>query len=322
MDDGYSHRAALDWKRARRKALVQDVLALIQRRPMDLLPFDEVREKLRLRNRRYLGLQDVPLDEIVGSVGRYQDFTRKFLPRQDALEGRWQKVDQIANVGGGMPPIELFKVGDAYFVRDGNHRVSIARAQNAPSIEAFVWEYETGVPLGPETDLDDLLIKAEYVEFLERTGLDQNRLEQPIEFTAAGRYSELEYQIALYRYNLSQIDGEEFSFPQAAALWYDMLYTPIVQIIRDSNALHEFPGRTEADLYVWIFRYQRELSGQYGRQVPMSEAASDFAEKFSEQPLKKAARQIRRAITGAQPASEGSLDLPPGPANGPDDKMA
>jgi hypothetical protein len=308
MDDAYSHRAAQDWRRARRRAFVQDVLALVRRRPMDLLPFEEVREKLRLRNQQYLGLQDVPLDRIVGSVGRYKDFTRKFLPRRDALEGRWQKIDQIANVGGGLPPIELFKVGEAYFVRDGNHRVSIARAQNAPSIEAYVWEYETKVPLDPGIDLDDLLLKAEYVEFLEHTRLGQSRPAQRIEFTAPGRYIELEYQITLYRHNLSQIEGREIPLPEAAALWYDMLYTPVVQIIRESNVLHEFPGRTEADLYIWIFRYQRELSERYGRQVPMSDAASDFAERFSQQLIKKVARRIKRAFKGQQTESPDQME--------------
>jgi len=308
MDDAYSHRATHDWKRVRRKALVQNVLALILRRPVDLLPFEKVREKLRLRKQQYLGLQDVPLDSIVGSVGRYRDFTRNFLPRQDALQGRWEKIDQLVNVGGGLPPIELFKVGDAYFVRDGNHRVSVARAQNAPSIQAYVWEYDTEVSLDPGTDLDDLLIKAEYVEFLARTRLDQSRPEQRIEFTAPGRYTTLEYQIALYRYNLIQIDGEEISFADAAALWYDLLYTPIVQIIRQSDVLREFPDRTEADLYVWIFRYQRQLSERYGRPVPMGDAASDFAEQFSQQPLKKVARQIKRTVTGKHAETPHELD--------------
>jgi hypothetical protein len=308
MDDAYSHRAARDWRRARRKAFIQGALALIRRRPMNLLPFEDVRTKLHLRNRQYLGLQDVPLDSIVGSVGRYKDFTRTFLPRQDALGGRWQKIDQIANVGGGLPPIELFKVGGAYFVRDGNHRVSIARAQKAPTIEAYVWEYKTGVSLNSETDLDDLLIKAEYVEFLEHTRLDKSRPDQRIEFTAPGRYAELAYQIALYRYNLSQIDEEQISFPEAAEMWYEMLYTPVVEVIRESDALREFPGRTEADLYVWIFRYQRELSERYGRQVPMKEAASDFARQFSQQPLKKVTRQIRRALTDGEPDTSNELE--------------
>jgi len=282
----------LDFDRARRKALIQDVLGLITGESADLLPFEEVRRQLRLHNSHFIGLHEVPLDMIVGSVGRYRDFTRTFLPRRDSLRARWAAVDDRVKTSGGLPPVELYQVGDAYFVRDGNHRVSIAHAQHAPSIEAFVWEYDTEVPVDPETDLDDLLIKAEYVEFLQQTRLDQSRPEQRIEFTTPGRYAELEYQITLCRHNLIQIDGEEMSFPEAAALWYDLRYAPIVQIIQESGALREFPGRTEADLYAWILRYQRELG-----KVPVSDAASGI-KQLSQRPIKKAARRIRRAVPG------------------------
>jgi hypothetical protein len=208
------------------------------------------------------------------------------------LRARWAAVDDRVKTSGGLPPVELYQVGDAYFVRDGNHRVSIAHAQDSPSIEAFVWEYDTEVPVDPETDLDDLLIKAEYVEFLQQTRLDQSRPEQRIEFTTPGRYAELVYQITLYRRKLIQIDGEEMSFPEAAALWYDLRYAPIVQIIQESGALREFPGRTEADLYAWILRYQRELG-----KVRVSDAASGI-KRLSQRPIKKAARRLRRAVPG------------------------
>jgi hypothetical protein len=133
------HRDSLrDFDRARRKAFVQGILSLFTRRPLDLLPYDQVREQLRLHSRRFRGLQEVPLDEIVGSVGRYRDFTRTFLPRSNDLRERWATVEDRVKEGG-LPPVELYQVGDAYFVRDGNHRVSVARVQGAPSIEAYVW---------------------------------------------------------------------------------------------------------------------------------------------------------------------------------------
>jgi len=134
------HRDSLrDFDRARRKAFIQGILSLFTRRSLDLLPYDQVREQLRLYSRRFRGLQEVPLDQIVGSVGRYRDFTRTFLPRSDDLRERWATVEDRVKEGG-LPPVELYQVGDAYFVRDGNHRVSVARVQGAPSIEAYVWE--------------------------------------------------------------------------------------------------------------------------------------------------------------------------------------
>ena len=112
-----------DWEQARRSAFIQDVLSAFTRRPTDLLPFEEVRQQLRLINAQYLGLRDVPLDQIVGSVGRYRDFTRAFSPRRRSLQERWRRINGLVAKGGGLPPIELYKVGDAFFVRDGNHRV-------------------------------------------------------------------------------------------------------------------------------------------------------------------------------------------------------
>ncbi len=117
-----------DFDRARRKAFIQRILAFVTRQSLDLLSFEQVREQLHLRDRRFQGLQEAPLVQIVGSVGRYQDFTRTFLPRTDGLREPWGAVEDRVKEGG-LPPVELHKVGEAFFVRDGNHRVSIARTE-------------------------------------------------------------------------------------------------------------------------------------------------------------------------------------------------
>jgi hypothetical protein len=259
---------------ARHQASIESLLAQLRGECVDLLPFEEVRQKLRLASRFYKGLYEVPLSQIIGSVGRHRDFTRSFLPRHSGIRDRWARIDQLA-AGTGMPPIELYKVGDSYFVLDGNHRVSVAGRAEAFSIEAHVWEYQTRVPLEPNTTIDDLLIKEEYLEFLERTRLDQSRPEQRIEFTVPGGYRELEYWITLYQAALSQIDERPFSYEEAATYWYDMIYTSVVQIIQQQDMLKDFPGRTETDLFVWVVRHQQELSEAYGYPVPMTEA-SDY----------------------------------------------
>ncbi|MFQ6057330.1 MAG: hypothetical protein ACE5MB_00420 [Anaerolineae bacterium] len=291
----YKLQATHDFQRARRAAFIQDVLAQIRDRPADLLPFEEVRTKLHLRSQTYRGLQQIPLDKIVGSVGRYRDFTRAFFPRYDELGPRWQRVDQLVHAGG-LPPIEVYKVGEVYFVKDGNHRVSVARQQKAQTIEAHVWEYLTKVPLRPEDDLDDLLIKQEYVEFLNHTHLDTIRPEQQIEFTTPGRYRALEEHIAVHRYYLGLEQEREIPYEEAVASWYDNLYLPVVQAIREQGVLKEFPGRTEADLYVWIMDHLHYLREQYGPAVDAQIAATDFAEQFTEKPVKRVAKAVKRAI--------------------------
>ncbi len=276
-----SHRDSLrDFDSARRKAFIQRILAPITRQSLDLLPFEQVRKQLRLRDRHYRGLQEVTLDQIVGSVGRYQDFTRTFLPRSDGLRERWAAVEDRVKEGG-LPPVELYKVGDAYFVRDGNHRISVARAQNVPDIEAFVWEYPSLVPLSPGDDLDDLLIKRGYVEFLEKTRLNVLRPDQRIELTAPGRYRDMLEHIAVHRYFLGQEYDREIEAEEAVISWYDNVYQPIIRAIRKQEILKQFPGRTEADLYIWVSRWQQELSERYGKPIGAEEAVDEFAERGS-----------------------------------------
>ncbi len=283
-----------EWKQARRAAFAQDILAAFTQRPPDLLPFEEVRKRLGLRSIRYLGLQDVPLDHIVGSVGRYRDFNRAFFPRQDDLGERWRRVDRLVTTGGGLPPIELYEVGQVYFVRDGNHRVSVARQHNTPTIQAYVWEYKTRVPLEPDTDVDDLLSKAAHAAFLERTNVDRLCPDTSPELTQPDGYEDLLYEIEAFQQSLSRIDEREVPFDEAVALWCEMHYAPIAQIIRQRDILQEFPGRTEADLYLWLRRNHEELETRYGHRVLLEEAAVDLAKRFGEKPTP--ARQIKKAV--------------------------
>ncbi len=257
---------------------VEAMLSKLRGTPTDLLPFEEVRQKLRLSSRAYRGIHDVPLEQIIGSVDRYHDFTRSFLPRHYKMRERWSRVDQVA-AQKGLPPVELYKVADTYFVIDGHHRISVARQAKASFIEAHVREYKTSVPLTPDTTLKDLLIKAEYREFLDCTCLDKNRPGQSIEFTVPGCYRDLEQRITLYQAALGQIDGEPFSYQDAAAYWYDMIYTAVVQIIQQRDMLKEFAKRTEADLFVWVVNHQQELSEECGCTVPMTEAGEHVAAK-------------------------------------------
>lgn len=282
------------WDQARRGAFVQDILTAFTRRPANLLPFEEVRDKLQLGNVHELGLQDVPLDHIVGSVGRYQDFNRAFLPRQNSLKDRWQRIDRLVTTGSGIPPIELYKVGGVYFVRDGNHRVSVAHKHHFPSIQAYVWEYQTQVPLEPDTDIDELLCQTAHAAFLERTHIDRLCPDLHIRLTQPDGYAALVDEIETYQEILSEIDEEEMPFDEAVVLWGEMRYSPIVEIIRQRDILQEFPGRTETDLYLWLCHNQEELAARYGDQVFMEEAADDLARRFRQTRLP--ARPVRQAL--------------------------
>src|SRR6266508_759448 len=184
-----------DFQSARQKAGIQEVLARITGKSSQLLSYEEVAEKLKLHARAESGTKNIPLNAIVGSVGRYTDFTRTFLPRRRDDQQRWARVKAAVEEGLGLPPIEVYKVGEVYFVIDGNHRVSIARQQGFNSIEARVIELSTHISLTPNVQPDDLIIKAEYAEFLDATRIMDLRPNVDLSVTIPGQYEKLMEQI-------------------------------------------------------------------------------------------------------------------------------
>jgi hypothetical protein len=138
----FNRLALQDFERAARKAFWRDWISRLTRKSNDLLPFDQLRQRLPFKGRHYLGWQVVPLDRIVGSEGRYRDFDRAFFPRQTQTRDRWVSIDKAYYEEAPLPPVELFKIGEVYFVRDGNHRVSVARARGQDFIDAYVTKIE------------------------------------------------------------------------------------------------------------------------------------------------------------------------------------
>jgi hypothetical protein len=297
-----NHITREDFSRARRKAFFAQLGALLNRRPNELLSFEEVRARLSVRGQHYLGLQTVPLDHIVGSEGRYVDFDRTFAPRHDATKFRWMSVDRAHHEDVALPAIELYKVGDIYFVKDGNHRVSVARLQGQADIDAVVTELVVDVPLSPDVSMRDLLLKEEYSDFLSWTGLAELRPEQRIEFSEPGGYVDLVAHINGHRYFLGLERGAEVTREEAVAAWYDTVYTPVVEVLRERDALRSFPGRTEADLYRWIMDhrwYLRERNG--GADPGPLVAVEDYVRMFGRTSLvdltERLMRGLRQALT-------------------------
>ena len=225
--------AASKLDRLQSRGLIASLLRLFIQEPDEkLLSFDQVQELLRNRLGIDRGTQTIPIANIVGSVGRYRDFNRAFLPLSGADAERWKRLDVALNELRSLPPINVYQIGDVYFVRDGNHRVSVAKANGLTTIDANVTEIKARVSLTPDVDVDDLIIKAEYAHFLEQTGLDETRADQEIELTEPGRYRILLEHIEVHRYYLGQQWGREPSLEEAATSWYDTVYLPIIQAIR------------------------------------------------------------------------------------------
>ena len=143
-----------DFDRARRRAFFGRIAARLRRKCSRLLTFDEVRQAHLAHNRHRLGLSDVEVSKIVGSVDRHEAFDRTFMPTKASLSERWKRVDRAFHRGVELPPVRLYKLGDAYFVEDGNHRVSVARYQGVEWIDAEVTEFHRRL-LSADSGRDD-----------------------------------------------------------------------------------------------------------------------------------------------------------------------
>ena len=227
-------------------------MARLSGKPAELLCYEEVPEQLRDVRTISRGLQDIPIDSIVGSVGRCTDFTRSFLPLLDNDQTRWSRVVLAWEELAGLPPIDAYQIGQVYFVLDGNHRVSAAREMGLSHIQAYITQLHTRVGLSPTDSPDDLIVKAEYAEFLERTRLDELRPGVDLSMSAPGQHHQLEEEILTYRDSAETKDEDDLSYEEAVTSWYDTVYLPVVQIVRERGTLRGFRGRTEADLYVWV----------------------------------------------------------------------
>jgi hypothetical protein len=295
----YQQQVHQDWANARRQAFLQSIVDLITDRPSELVPLNEVQSRLNARGGAYRGLQQVPLNKIIGSEGRYADFDRRFLPRRTKTHERWKSVDLAHYVEVPLPPVDLYKVGQVYFVRDGNHRVSVARQRGQSEIDAYVTELDVDVPLDERFTVRDLLIKEEYADFLEWTQLHRLRPQQRIELSALGGYLELIQHINTHRHFLSEQRGADVSKDEVVASWYDHVYMPLVEMIRQHNILEQFPGRTEADLYVWIMQYRDSLRQVFGYDPGPEVATLDYATQFGRRTLLDTVETAAETLAGS-----------------------
>lgn len=274
-------RTQADFAAARVKAFFRQVFAFLTGQRNELLAYDEVREKLRIGGPIYRGVQTVPIGRILGSVDRYKDFDRAFLPKQDFMADRWQKVSRAWYQEIDLPPILCYKVGDVYFVVDGHHRVSVARERGQEAIEAEVRECAVRVPVTPDLNPDDLEVLGDKVQFLERAGLDRVRPQAQVDVTVLGGYERMLEHIAVHRYFMGLDFRRDIPEEEAVAHWYDTVYAPITAVIRESGILKAFPGRTEADLYLWVLDHRHYLVAQgQADLVEPGQAAEDFLRAY------------------------------------------
>jgi hypothetical protein len=277
-----------DYDRARRKAFLHDIVSFFKREPNTLISYADVRDRVTMEGESYRGMQEVPVDKIVGSMDRYRDFDRRFLPKRKNTANRWKSIDRAYYQDVVLPPIQLYKVGDIYFVKDGNHRVSVARERGVAFIDAEVIEGHIRIPVDSSMSPRRLLQQVEYAEFLRKTNLDRTRPQHDIRPTALGRYDEIVTHIEGRRRLAEQRTGQPVTLSDAAADWYDNVYLPIALAVREQRLLRDFPDRTEADVYLWVMANRLQIQLAAGSRFSPEHSARAYREIEGEE------RRIKR----------------------------
>lgn len=251
-----------DFDAARARAFRRAIRSILVRRARRLHSIAPSLKAAGFEGQSEGGVQDIPLDKIAGSVApeaKTTDFDPNFLPVNPRLRDRWANV-YAAMVATDVPPIDVYKVDDKYYVIDGHRRVSVARALDRPTIRARVINVRTRAPLSADSDAGALLRSAEYAAFLDITQLHRTRPDARLECSRLGRYDEIMAHILGHRYFLSLEQHRDVPLQEAAASWYDNVYQPIAKAIRRHHVQERLSGWTEADIYVEVTRLWLALS--------------------------------------------------------------
>ncbi len=288
-----------DFSRARNKALINEIQHLLTPEEASLISLNDVKQLLKPKAETYQGMKVIPIEKIVGSEGRYKDFDNHFFPKSNFLKSRWEHVDEAAIKDIILPPIKVYEISGVYFVRDGNHRVSVAKARGTEFIDAEVVSLQSEIKLKDPNNLADIIrqiVNYEKRVFYAETGFGDITDYWCLDFTTPGRYDVILNHILTHKYYINQKKEEEVTMEEAILSWFNTVYLPLVTSVRKKHILHNFPKRTLADMYVWIVRYWDELKQKFGDEVPIEAAVVDFDKKYKIPLYKRFINNIKRII--------------------------
>jgi len=295
-----NYQARDDFNKARSKATISHILHAMTPEKQNLLSLEDIKKLIKPKSETYLGMKTVDIDLIIGSEGRYNDFNRTFLPKKEFIRNRWESIDKAHLKSVILPPIKLYEIGGSYFVRDGNHRVSVAKLQGVMSIDAEVIRLDTEITLTPGMTQQEIIkeiIKYEKNHVFSKTELSLVLNPEELDFTAPGRFHEILRHIQGHKYFLNENRSEEIPFIEAGHSWYNNLYSPIIDIVREERILTRFPGRTEGDLYMWIIKHWDKLKSNNKNNFTLQEAAVNFSSEYGKSYFKQILLIIKKLFT-------------------------
>ena len=294
------NKAQNDFDRAKRAADWQYALGILTKKDYHLIDYNEIRSRLSDTCNLPIVQKEIPIESIVGSVSRNYDFTRTFLPKIAQDRERWVKVKMANETSEGVPPIDVYQIGNVYFVLDGHHRVSVMKSYGAEYITANVRIINRDVPLLPSDSADEIIVKVERDSFIKKTKIDKLIPDVDFELKNPGEYIELLEHITVHRYFMGLDFKRDIDPDEAVLHWYENVYSPVVKIIRERNMLRGFPDKTETELYLWIENHKAELTKEFGEQLRTAAVAWNIQNQYDirkTSPWKKIWRKINIWLT-------------------------
>jgi hypothetical protein len=247
-----------EFTRARRSAAMASLAQRLRRGPDDvnlILPFDEVVAALGMRGQHSLGLQTIPLDAVVGTVDSGRDFDRRFRPTSSRVRERWERLALAQRRGASMPPIDVYRIGGLYFVKDGHHRVSIAMSEGQKTIEAYVTDVVTMVPAEGIRGPSDLVMKSYERIFRARVPLPPAAYAH-IVCTDPWAYAELGEGVEAWGMRYMQAERRFLDREEVARRWLDEEFIPVVRMLRNADLIG---SGTDAEAYMRVARERYRL---------------------------------------------------------------
>ncbi len=297
MNNFLDIQADEDFSKARSKALINDIQHFLNPEESQLLSFTDVKKMLRPSGEVYQGMQVVPVELIAGSEGRYKDFDNHFFPKNIHLKKRWMSIDKAHLTDVILPPIVLYELGGLYFVRDGNHRVSVAKSKGIENIDAEVISLQSEIRLKPGMTVPQMMKQVIHYEkrvFYSETGFGDITDCWNMDFTTPGQYDVIYNHINIHKYYLNQNQTEEIPLEQAILSWYQQVYLPVITVIKNRHIMRRFRNRTPSDLYVWLIKYWDDLKQRFGNDFSLDKAAEDFTKEFGDNIFSYLYKKIKR----------------------------
>lgn len=278
--------AESDFARARNKALFNEIQHLLTPEEAAMISLKAVRKVIKTQSETYIGMKVIPINKIVGSEGRYRDFDNQFFPKRSIIKERWEHVDEAVIKDIVLPPIKVYELGGLYFVRDGNHRVSVAKSKGVEFIDAEVVSLQTEIKLSPARTLNGMMkqiISYEKRNFYFETNFGDITDYWVLDFSTAGQYDVIYNHIITHKYFINQNQTEEIPMENAILSWFNNVYLPVVTTIQKYKIMKYFRKNTVSDLYVWIITFYDELKKKFGDELPLEQIVHDIKreKKFS-----------------------------------------